>query len=204
MKRSGSLGFCPACGEDIVARSGFYGCSGYAGGCDFTLSIHALSSIGHYRITPKQMRGLLKGPTPLAFRTSSGVERIFTVELKKIDGRWRAWVDFDAGSELEVLGACPLCGADVVETPLSYGCSRWEEGCQFAIFKNSLKRFGGTMLSKQKARTLLAKGCTEVLIRDFDGRSRSVRLLLDETYGCSVLFDDRDDRSDPKTTEERE
>ncbi|WP_457595628.1 hypothetical protein [Hydrogenimonas sp.] len=204
MKHSGSLGPCPACGEDIVARSGFYGCSGFAQGCDFTLSLHALASIGHYQISAKQMRKLLKGPTQMGFRTSSGVERIFTVELKKIDGRWRAWVDFDAGSELEVLGECPLCGGDVVETPLSYGCSRWEEGCEFAIFKNSLKRFGGKMLSKQKARKLLADGETEVVIRRFDGGERSVPLLLDTTYGCRVLFNDREGRSDPKTEERQQ
>ncbi len=189
MKKSGSsLGKCPECGGKIVCRGEFYGCEGFVRGCGFTLSVHSLASIGHYTITPKQMRSLLKGPTKLAFKTSSGVERIFRVELKNVDGRWRAWVDFEAGSEPEALGSCPLCGGDVVESPLSFGCSRWDEGCEFAIFKNSLKRFGGKMLGKQKARELLENGATEAEIRAFDGSMKRVRLLLDTEFGCSVEF----------------
>ncbi|BBG65810.1 DNA topoisomerase [Hydrogenimonas sp.] len=125
----------------------------------------------------------------MGFKTSSGVERIFTVELKKVDGKWRAWVDFEAGSEPEVLGSCPLCGSDVVESPLSFGCSKWDNGCRFAIFKNSLKRFGGKMLGKHVAAELLRSGETEVKIRAFDGSERSVRLVLDPDFGCSIDFD---------------
>ncbi len=123
------------------------------------------------------------------FKTSGGVERIFTVELKKVEDRWRAWVDFEAGSELEVLGSCPVCGGDVVESPLSFVCSRWDDGCEFAIFKNSLKRFGGKMLGKQKARELLENGVTEAEIKGFDGSCRRVKISLDNEFGCRVEFE---------------
>lgn len=36
----------------------------------------------------------------------------------------------------EPAGKCPECGADVVETEKAFGCSRWREGCKFAIWKN--------------------------------------------------------------------
>ncbi len=183
------MGKCPECGGDILAYGRFYGCKGFDEGCGFTISADALASLGHPLISPKQMRGLLKGSVKMGFKTSSGVERIYSVELKRIDGRWRAWIDFDAGSELESLGACPLCGSDVTESPLSYGCSKWEEGCGFAIFKNSLKRYGGKMLSKQKAKELLREGMTEVTIKSFEGRDRRVTLFLDEEYGCKIGFD---------------
>ncbi|BDY11847.1 hypothetical protein [Hydrogenimonas cancrithermarum] len=189
MKAAGKLGTCPECGSDIVNRGDFYGCEGFREGCDFTVSVHALAELGHYCISPKQMRKLLKGHARMIFKTSSGVERIFDVELKKVDGKWRPWIDFEAGGELEVLGACPLCGADVVESPLCFGCSRWEEGCDFAIFKNSIKRFGGKMLSKTKAKELLAKGVTDVTIRAFDGSERKVKLFLDNDYGCKIDFE---------------
>jgi ssDNA-binding Zn-finger/Zn-ribbon topoisomerase 1 len=192
-KVANSVGKCPKCGGDVINRGEFYGCIGFREGCDFTVSAFALAELGHYKISPKQMRKLLKGPTQMTFKTSSGVERLFTVELKEIDGKFRPWIDFDAGSELEVLGSCPLCGADVVESPLSYGCSRWEEGCEFAIFKNSVKRFGGKMLSKAKAKELLSKGCTEVTIRAFDKSERKVSLLLDKEYGCKIDFGEEKD-----------
>lgn len=34
------------------------------------------------------------------------------------------------------VGKCPECGADVIETEKAFGCSRWREGCKFAIWKN--------------------------------------------------------------------
>lgn len=34
------------------------------------------------------------------------------------------------------IGACPLCGGDVVERGKAYGCSKWAEtGCKFVIWK---------------------------------------------------------------------
>ncbi len=43
-----------------------------------------------------------------------------------------------AGTPLheEPVGKCPECGADVIETEKAFGCSRWREGCKFAIWKN--------------------------------------------------------------------
>ncbi len=187
-KKSG-LGPCPACGETIVERETFYGCTGWRDGCDFAISKSALASLGHPVLSSKQMRKLLKAPVQLSFKMADGTEKLFWVELKKIEGTWRPWIDFDKGSESEVLGACPRCGADVVETALSFGCSRWREGCDFAIFKNAVKRFGGKMLSKNRAKELLQKGQTTVDIRGFDGKIRQVPLRLDPEYGCKIIFE---------------
>ncbi len=188
-RKATKLGTCPECGEAVVERESFYGCQGWREGCGFTLSKSALASLGHPVISPKQMRRLLKGPTQLRFRMGNGTERLFWVELVASEGRWMARVDFDRGAEAEPLGSCPLCGADIIESPLSFGCSRWEEGCEFAIFKNSIKRFGGKMLSHQKAKELLARGETVVEIRGFDRKPRQVILRLDTTYGCQIEFE---------------
>ncbi len=136
----------------------------------------------------KQMKKLLKGPLEISFKTSTGVEKIYTVELKKIDGRWRAWIDFEIGGRLERVGSCPLCGNDVIENRLGFGCCEWKNGCEFTIFKNSLKRFGGKMLQRQKAIELLKKGETDVFIKGFDGSKRRVRLYFDEEYVCRLDF----------------
>ncbi len=182
------MGKCPECGNDVLAYGTFYGCKGFKEGCTFFVSAQALASLGHGNISPKQMRGLLKGSVQMSFKTSSGVERLYRVGLKRVDGRWRPWIDFDAGSEPEPLGSCPLCGADVIESPLSFGCSKWQTGCGFAIFKNSLKRFGGKMLGKRNAKELLQKGESEVTIKSFKGK-RKVTLVLDCEFGCKILFD---------------
>jgi DNA topoisomerase-3 len=189
MKKAKTLGVCPECGGEVVEREGFYGCEGWRDGCRFTLSVDALASLGHPRLSPKQMRKLLKGPVQLRFRMANGTERLFWVCLEEMEGRWRPRIDFEAGAVAESLGVCPRCGADVAEYPLSFGCTRWEQGCDFAIFKNSIKRFGGKMLSHQKARELLGKGRTEVTIRGRDGSPRKVTLLLDPEFGCKIDFE---------------
>lgn len=38
--------------------------------------------------------------------------------------------------ETTMIGVCPECGNPVVETPKTFGCSNWKNGCKFAIWKN--------------------------------------------------------------------
>jgi DNA topoisomerase-3 len=83
------------------------------------------------------------------------------------------------------LGACPLCGSDVVEQAKSFGCSKWREGCRFAIWKTIAGKAIG-------ART------AEALIRGFKSKAGNrfeARLKLE---GGEVRFDfDPDDRRRP-------
>lgn len=169
-------------------RGSFYGCMGYAKGCDFSIGKGSLTHLGHDSITPKEMRTLLKGSTQLPFMMNNGIQRLFWVELVEKEGKFWPQVGFHAGATAASFGSCPLCQADVVEYPQSFGCSRWEEGCEFAIFKNAIKRFGGKELTKKQVKELLQKGKTEVSIRGFDKKMRKVELVLDTQYGCRVLF----------------
>ncbi len=52
------------------------------------------------------------------------------------------------------LGACPLCKAAVIETPKTYGCQRWREGCKFTVWKN----IAGKKISKTQAKKILSTG----------------------------------------------
>lgn len=54
------------------------------------------------------------------------------------------------------LGACPKCGAPVIEGRRGYGCSRWKEGCDFVLWKESL----GATLDPGLAGELLDMGHT--------------------------------------------
>ena len=59
--------------------------------------------------------------------------------------------------ESKSLGACPLCGRDVVEKPKSYGCCAWREtGCEFAVWKV----IAGKKIPVAQVRALLNKGET--------------------------------------------
>ena len=57
------------------------------------------------------------------------------------------------------VGKCPECGADVIETEKAFGCSRWREGCKFAIWKNdSLITSLGKKVSYEMVKILLEHG----------------------------------------------
>ena len=87
------------------------------------------------------------------------------------------------------LGTCPKCGAPVVETKKSYGCSAWKGGCKFAIWKT----ISGKRISSPQARQLLAKGRTGQLkgFKSKAGKPYSAALVLDGEHRVRLDFGDR-------------
>lgn len=83
--------------------------------------------------------------------------------------------------EKKVIGRCPACGGDVVESPKAYGCSNWKTSdgaCKFAIWKNIAQR----ELSEDEAKALLEYGETEVLdgFVSKKGNNFSAKLVLED------------------------
>ncbi|MGL5676197.1 MAG: DNA topoisomerase [Cellulosilyticaceae bacterium] len=64
-----------------------------------------------------------------------------------------------AGGAREVLGKCPLCGADVVEGSKGYGCMGFKSGCTYVIWKDAdaLKKYGKKP-TKTMVKGILKKG----------------------------------------------
>ena len=75
-------------------------------------------------------------------------------------------------------GRCPRCGSEVVEQPKSYGCSGWQQGCKFAIWKT----IAGKRISARTAQALLRRGRSQVLkgFKSKSGRAFDARLKLDQ------------------------
>jgi DNA topoisomerase III len=65
----------------------------------------------------------------------------------------------EAGFGSVALGACPLCGSEVVEQEKSFGCSGWKQGCKFAIWKT----IAGKAIGVRTAQALLKKGRSPLL-----------------------------------------
>jgi DNA topoisomerase III len=93
------------------------------------------------------------------------------------------------GTDTTPLGACPKCGAPVVETKKSYGCSAWKEGCKFAIWKT----ISGKRISTPQARQLLTKGRTGQLkgFKSKAGKTYSAGLILDGEHKVRLEFGGR-------------
>lgn len=77
----------------------------------------------------------------------------------------------------DVIGACPLCGKDVVRTRRGYGCSGYKEGCKFTIWSTVASR----QISVAEAKMLINEGHTDVLdgFVSKKGTTFSARLKLD-------------------------
>ncbi len=51
--------------------------------------------------------------------------------------------------------ACPLCGKPVKESEKAFGCSNWQNGCAFTLWKDCLTRGGGPQLTRRLVTLLL-------------------------------------------------
>jgi DNA topoisomerase-3 len=94
------------------------------------------------------------------------------------------------------LGACPLCGSDVVEQEKSFGCSGWRHGCRFAIWKT----IAGKAIGVRAAQSLLRQGRTPLLrgFRSKAGNRFEARLKLEEGE-VRFEFDGGDRRRPPRS-----
>jgi DNA topoisomerase-3 len=64
-----------------------------------------------------------------------------------------------------IVGVCPLCGKAVIEGKKAYGCTGWQEGCKFVIWK----AVAGKRITAATAKQLLKTGKSD-LIQGFKAR----------------------------------
>jgi DNA topoisomerase-3 len=82
-KAEGALGPCPLCGSDVVEQDRSYGCSGWRGGCKFTI----WKTVAGKKLSARTARALLrKGRTPLLKGFTSKAGKRFDARLKLENG----------------------------------------------------------------------------------------------------------------------
>jgi DNA topoisomerase-3 len=64
-----------------------------------------------------------------------------------------------------IVGVCPLCGKAVIKGKKAYGCTGWQEGCKFVIWK----AVAGKRITAATAKQLLKTGKSD-LIQGFKAR----------------------------------
>ena len=86
------------------------------------------------------------------------------------------------------LGRCPACGGEIIETPKSYGCANWRDGCRFTIWKI----IAGKRITRAMAKKLLSRGETGVLtgFKSKSGKAFDAKLILAENQ-VKFNFPDR-------------
>ncbi len=155
---TGNLGPCPVCNAPVIRGKRAYGCSEWKSGCKFVL--------------PGEIWGVTLGAElarEILVHKRSLRPHSVEVEGKKVFATLVLGKEGELGYEAvdvvktsggtERMGACPVCGGDVVEGKKAYGCSNWENGCRFTIWKTIARK----EISVEIAAQLLENGVTEVL-----------------------------------------
>jgi len=183
----GQLGPCPRCQAPVIEGQRGFGCSRWQAGCDYVL----WKTFEGTTISPDMARGLLQRrllSTPIAIGgaqkhlclTRSGSVRALALPTDSTQTRsprkgGPRRTRGTARKPAESLGPCPSCGGAVVDQPKSYGCSRWRDGCKFAIWKTMAgKRISPAMATKllKQGRTQVLKGFVSKAKKKFDARLR--------------------------------
>lgn len=72
----------------------------------------------------------------------------------------------DYKNDKTIIGHCPICGKDIIESSKSFYCSGYKEGCKFSIWKN----IAGKKLTNTNIKQLLENGITTE-IKGFKSKS---------------------------------
>lgn len=78
--------------------------------------------------------------------------------MQEIAAYARELVEHSVGARVDPArwGACPRCGAEVIEGQRGYGCSGWQQGCRFVLWKE----YRGLALAPGVVRELLQRRMT--------------------------------------------
>lgn len=153
-----NLGPCPICNAPVIRGRKAYGCSDWKTGCTFVLP----SEIWGLTLSPELAREILvhkRSLTPHPIEVD-GKKLFATLSLDKSGA-----LHYEAAEVLkrkkgdDRLGACPVCGGDIVDGGKAYGCSNWGNGCAFKIWKSIAKK----VITPEIAVQLLEDGVTEIL-----------------------------------------
>lgn len=130
------IGKCPKCNSDIIEGSKGFGCSGYKEGCQFVIWKEQFGGT----VTAKNAKLLLEGKTTENIKFhSKAKDKDYEAKLKlKEDGTTELVFDNSSkNTSNKVIAKCPCCGKDVVENAKAFGCTGWQTGCKFTIWKES-------------------------------------------------------------------
>jgi DNA topoisomerase III len=210
------LGECPLCGKPVIAGKRALGCSAWRNGCRFVLQPNYQGNqLDTSQARELLQRGVLSKPMHsgdgrqffLSMLDSGQLVEISVPQgdeqgKEKSTGRpkksrtTRKTSRETRSADVSVrpksdklstdLGTCPLCGAEVVEQPKSFGCSRWRDGCGLTIWKS----IAGKRISARTAKALLRDGKTAALkgFKSKSGQPFSARLKLTDGK-VSLEFD---------------
>ena len=163
---------CPKCGKDVVEKKGYYACQTHT---RENPCFRVYKKISEKNITESQVKQLAtKGETGeikgFLKRDKSGK---FNAKLKWNPEKLK--VDFAFVEAPKLM--CPFCNkGQIRENSKAFGCSNWQEGCKFTVWKNT----NGKTITMAIVKELVQKKQTKKLsgFKKADGEEYEARLVL--------------------------
>ncbi len=132
---------CPKCGKHLMETLNKLECD-----CGFLL----WKTVARKRLDDETIRTLLQGKKTPVLSGFTGKKGTFSAILvPSPEGK----VTFEFPPR-EPVGSCPKCGKPVFENSKGFGCSGYQDGCDFVIWKYD--RYTKTKIGSAQARKLLA------------------------------------------------
>lgn len=187
---------CPCCDGYIIEGNKGYGCTRWKAGCKFIIWKEHLGA----RITPALVEELItkrKAATPVRLQTE---DKVFYAKLflgKDNEVTWERIGNRAKIGDKSILGECPVCGSDIIESEKAYGCANWKSGCKFVIWR----AMSGRNIPKDMVRLLLKDGITPFIqkFKSKAGKRFDARLKLEDG---KVTFDFTPTEKASKTPED--
>ena len=166
------IGKCPKCGSAVIETSKAYACENKCGVIIWKEN-KFMKSIGS-QMTATVAKSLLKDGKARLTNCVGKSGKPFSCNL--ICNFQGEHPEFSLDFTKEVVGHCPLCASDVVETPKTYECSN--DKCKAVLFKKT-KYFGQEMnVTLTKAKKLFGKEPASFTLKTKEGESYTASMKL--------------------------
>lgn len=175
------LGNCPRCQQPVIEGKKGYGCSAWKNGCGFVLwktqwgmdlTRALVSELLRCSATLHAQTITIEGDSLLVYLTLNaqgelGYQRAEVTSLPSLKS-----------ATAEVLGLCPVCNGEVIDTTKAFSCTQQSNGCTLLIWKTIAQKKITVVMAKK----LLKKGETGVLkgFKSNKGTAFSANLKLVE------------------------
>ena len=95
-------------------------------------------------------------------------------------------VEIPRDRKIDIIGKCPICNGNIVDSKKSYYCSNYKSGCNFTIWK----QIAGKNISKTNVKELIDKGITEEIsnFTSKNGKYFNAKLILNNDGNIGFKF----------------
>lgn len=176
-KEENIIGICPKCKNNVIEGVKYYKCKGYKDDCDFIFA----KNICGANITLNDAKKILNNEksNEKTFKYKNGKKGKSSLVLDP--NTKNITFDFllntsNSKNTKNIIGECPKCKNDFIESKNYYMCSKYKDGCDF-IFK---KTYGEIDIDNEMAKELITFKETSPKIFIFNNK---------KVKGCLIIKD---------------